>query len=148
MVEVVNRLIEKFKNRNLDILYVVNEWSHPIMRLLTRNAAAKGTPGAALDSRLKRANNLVFSKSKPSAFTNHSFGDFLKSADIKHLYISGLAAEYCVKATVFAALKRKYSVTVFSDAVAAQRCHKLLSSLDKYRAKGAEVISSESFRDI
>ena len=41
--------------------------------------------------------------------------DWLKAAKISHLYVMGLATDYCVKFTVLDALAQGYKVTVLTD---------------------------------
>lgn len=142
MIAVINDLVGQFAAQNIDIIYIVNEWSNPIIRFLTRNLGAKGTPGAQLDGRLKVIGNLKFSKAWPSSFTCKKFAHHLREKGIKHLYITGLAAEYCVQATIKGALKRGYKVTAVGDGIAAAKCKRLERSLEAYQKKGAEVISS------
>ncbi len=46
-----------------------------------------------------------------------SFAASLAERGVKHIYIGGLATDYCVKYTVLEALKSGYSVTLLIDAV-------------------------------
>lgn len=54
-----------------------------------------------------------------SAFeaTNINLEEYLKQHGIDHLYITGLATDYCVRATTLDALKKGFKVTVVSDAI-------------------------------
>ncbi len=91
----------------------------------------QGTPGAEFhpDLRLPEG-TLVFSKgSNPdsdsySAFDGQSadgsyLGDTLAALQVDHLYVGGLATDYCVSASVLDARKLGFEVTVLTDAIAA-----------------------------
>ncbi|MHB9054525.1 MAG: nicotinamidase [Paludibacteraceae bacterium] len=56
-----------------------------------------------------------------SAFeaTNISLTDYLKSNEVTDLYVTGLATDYCVKATALDAVKNGFKTYVVTDAVAA-----------------------------
>ncbi|MEK7802764.1 MAG: isochorismatase family protein, partial [Deltaproteobacteria bacterium] len=45
------------------------------------------------------------------------FAKSLKEKGVKHLYVGGLATDYCVRATVLDALKAGFSVTLLIDAI-------------------------------
>lgn len=45
-------------------------------------------------------------------------GDILTELEVQHLYIGGLATDYCVKTTVLDALNAGFEVTLLSDAIA------------------------------
>lgn len=55
-----------------------------------------------------------------SAFDGYHFGtplaDLLRNMQIKHLYIGGLATDYCVKATALDARKQLFEATLLEDA--------------------------------
>jgi len=46
-----------------------------------------------------------------------SFSEFLKERGVTHLFVGGLATDYCVKNTVLEALRMGFSVTLLIDAV-------------------------------
>ena len=54
-----------------------------------------------------------------SAFeaTNYNLAEYLKEKKIDEIYVTGLAAEYCVKSTVLDALKYEFKTLVFKEAV-------------------------------
>jgi nicotinamidase-related amidase len=142
MIPVINGLVKRFVAHHMDVIYIVHEWANPIIRFFMRNAAAKGTTGAEIDSRLKVVGNLKFTKSSASSFTNKEFEQYLNSNGIRHLYVTGLAAEYCVKATIKDGLKKNYAITAVRDGIAAKKCKNLERSLKTYEEKGAKVLLS------
>lgn len=54
-----------------------------------------------------------------SWFDNTELDKLLKSKDIHNLFISGVATDYCIKATALDALKLKYNVFVLWDCIKA-----------------------------
>jgi nicotinamidase/pyrazinamidase len=88
------------------------------------------SPGAAFHSALRLPKEtLVISKgSEPdsdaySAFDGRgadesAFGKILADLDVRHLYVGGLATDYCVRSSVLDARKAGLEVTVLTDAIA------------------------------
>jgi nicotinamidase/pyrazinamidase len=54
-----------------------------------------------------------------SAFSGTSLDDALRSEGIDHVWVGGLATEYCVMNTVLDALQLSYRVTLLSEAIRA-----------------------------
>lgn len=65
--------------------------------------------------------------------------DRLRKDEITHLYVGGLATDYCVKASVLDALSAGLKVTVLPDAVAGVDVHPgdSVRALDEMRQRGA-----------
>jgi TPR repeat protein/diacylglycerol kinase len=127
MIPVINRLIDKFVKKNIDIIYITQSYKY----------------GVKLDSRLKIVGDKIFNKEQSNAFSIQKFTNYLNHSQIRHLYITGIAAEYCVLEAVNSALESGYAVTVISDAIAAKDCSSLNISLDRFRKLGAKVLRSE-----
>jgi nicotinamidase-related amidase len=90
-----------------------------IANFFRKNAALAGSPGANIDKRiLKSESAAAFEKSKSSAFSNPEVSDYLKKRDVKDLYVLGVFAEGCVRATVLEAIKIGFNVCVLENAVA------------------------------
>ena len=86
---------------------------------LRRGAAIGGTAGAELDSRLERSGSeIIITKARPSAFSNPELQRYLHAHGVDTLYVLGVYAEGCVRASVVKAIKLGYSVIVIADAVA------------------------------
>ena len=84
----------------------------------------QGTPGAELHPSLDRSNiDLVVDKAQDpntqgySAFHGGNLAGELKARGVDHVYIAGLATDYCVKNTVLDAVELGLNVTVVEDAV-------------------------------
>ncbi|MDP4262829.1 MAG: cysteine hydrolase [Bacteroidota bacterium] len=141
----VNKSIDDFKARGLPVLYTVNEWSNPVLNWLTGNVCKKGGKGTGLDKRVRIVNDKVYVKSRMNVLTNKKLVSYLKDNSITELYITGLFAEACVKATVKAGIRNNYKVAVIEDAVGAKNRKKKTHSLKYYKRRGATLISTGQF---
>ncbi|MGH8012177.1 MAG: cysteine hydrolase family protein [Candidatus Binataceae bacterium] len=143
-----NRVIEAATPHRIVIAYVGNEytrWDLP-GNWFRHNAARAGTPGAALDSRLKRvATAPYFPKRQGDAFSNPELGRFLRAHHITHVVICGVYADACITATAREALRRGFTVTVLADAVGAASDSARQSALAKLSRAGAEVQATSGF---
>jgi nicotinamidase-related amidase len=62
-------------------------------------------------------NDKIYSKSKSNALTNKDLLKYLKDNKVSDVYVMGLLAEGCVKATVKGLIEEKFKVTVVEDAL-------------------------------
>ena len=88
------------------------------------------TPGAELHPRLRLPDTTILlskgmdeTRDGYSAFdgmteTGRPLAEVLRERTVNHLYVGGLATDYCVRATVLEALERGFAVTLLVDAVA------------------------------
>ena len=77
----------------------------------------KGHSGWEIDSRLtRRADDLVVEKEASDAFYNTQLQSLLTTAQVNHVYITGMQTEFCVDTTCRAALNHLEHVTLVSDA--------------------------------
>jgi nicotinamidase-related amidase len=117
--------------------------SDRIRNFFRKGAAISGTPGAGLDSRVRYSGHVkVITKSSPSAFTNPELESYLKAQGVNELYVMGVFAEGCVRATVLEALRRGYKVNVITDAVATNRPWKKQFALWAMKRAGAVLLPS------
>lgn len=72
----------------------------------------------------------------------------LRERQIGHLYVGGLATDYCVKHSVLDALKSGFDVTVLGDAIAGVdvRPGDSARAVDEMRRAGAEIVSRSRAR--
>ncbi len=63
---------------------------------------------------------------------------------VRHLYICGLAVEYCIRATVLDALELNFRVTVVSDACGYVEREKVLPVFRELRMAGAGFMDTET----
>jgi nicotinamidase/pyrazinamidase len=70
--------------------------------------------------------------------------DDLRDRQVTHLYVGGLATDYCVKHSVLDALRAGLEVTVLGDAIAGVnlRPEDSARAIDEMRAAGAEITSA------
>jgi nicotinamidase/pyrazinamidase len=84
----------------------------------------QNTPGAELHSSLDRTKvDVVVDKAQDpftqgySSFHGGNLADILRERGVDHVWIGGLATDYCVKNTVLDARREGFDVTVVTDAI-------------------------------
>lgn len=90
----------------------------------------------------------VFTKGEYSAaysgfegsFKDQSLADWLRSQDITHLDVCGIATDHCVRATVLDGLKEGFDVRVLTGLVAAVDNARGDEALAEMEAAGAELL--------
>jgi nicotinamidase/pyrazinamidase len=134
VVPVLNRYGELFRKQGLPV-YASRDW-HPANSSHFKAAGGdwpvhcvQGTDGARFHPELRLPDDtLIISKGMDKTQDGYSsfeaitengedFQASLRERGIRHLYIGGLATDYCVKNTVLDALRRGFSVTLLIDAV-------------------------------
>jgi len=125
VIEPVNRLMDRF-----DTVLASKDW-HPARSLHFEKwpvHCVRGTRGASFPDSLKVEKiTKVFLKGTGytddgySAFeaTNEDLESYLRRFGIQKLVITGLATDYCVKATAIDAARKGFTVYVVTDAVRA-----------------------------
>ena len=110
-----------------------------------------GTPGAELHAALDRSKlDLVVDKAQDpntqgySAFHGGDLAQALRERGVDHVYIAGLATDYCVKNTVLDAVKEGLEVTVVADAVRGIEVNPgdIERAFEEMRAAGATTTTS------
>jgi nicotinamidase/pyrazinamidase len=111
----------------------------------------QGTPGAELHPSLERAKvDVIVDKAQDpntqgySAFHGGNLADVLREHGVDHVYIAGLATDYCVKHSVLDARREGFDVTVIEDAVRGIDVERGDSerALGEMRAAGADVTTA------
>lgn len=112
----------------------------------------QGSPGAELHPRLDRAqiDHVVDVGSKRedegySGFEGSDLEDFLRERGARRLFVTGIATDYCVRATVLDGIRLGFDVTVVEDAIRAVDVEPGdgARALQEMRAAGAEVASTD-----
>lgn len=134
VVPVLNRYIDLFLEKKLPV-YASRDW-HPersshfsVFGGVWPVHCVQGSEGAQFHPGLRLPSDVIviskgidpaedgFSSFEAFCEAGKSFDESLESRGINHIYIGGLATDYCVKYTVLEALKKGYSVTLLIDAV-------------------------------
>lgn len=110
-----------------------------------------GTPGAELDPGLDLGDDvLVVDKATTtdrdaySAFEGTGLARSLADRGVRHIYVGGLATEYCVLNTARDALANGFRVTLLSDAIRAIDEADGGRAIDELRSLGATIAGSAS----
>lgn len=134
VVPALNRYIERFKAAGLPV-YATRDW-HPEKTIHFKEYGGrwpahcvKWTIGAQFHPGLMLPEGAIIitkgdgpEEDSYSAFDGkdpegRQFSEALNDGRIDHLYVGGLATDYCVRQTVLDALKEGFGVTVLLDAV-------------------------------
>lgn len=134
IIPVINRYIELFHTRGIPI-FATRDWHPPVTTHFRQYGGlwpphcVQGSEGARFHPRLKLPDDVtVVSKGMdPSRDDYSSFQASLESglpldqhfrdAGVTHIYICGLATDYCVRYTSLDAIQAGFKVTVLTDAV-------------------------------
>ncbi|MDD4374463.1 MAG: cysteine hydrolase [Bacteroidales bacterium] len=138
----LNTSITQFDNNKDLVVYVVNEWTDPFKNLFTGNACKKGGIGVGLDKRLLLVNDKIYSKSKPNALKNKDLLNHLRDNNISEVYVMGLLAEGCVKATIQGLIKENFNVIVIEDALGSKSSNKKSKVLDYLHKNNIKTIKT------
>ncbi len=134
VVPVLNRYIELFRAKEL-VVFASRDW-HPARTGHFKAYGGiwpphciQGSSGAQFHPDLQLPPQVIIiskgmdpAKDDYSAFSGVSeqqipFPETLKILGIRHLYVGGLATDYCVMETVLEGLRQGFSVTLLEDAV-------------------------------
>jgi nicotinamidase/pyrazinamidase len=144
LINAVNLVIDSVAAHRIPVIYIRNEISNPLINMLN-NSLAKGSPGAALDERLKIVSDYIFSKDVGDAFSNLLLDSLLIKKDINGLVFTGLDLGQCVKNTILGAKNRNYDICLISDAVISNPDSIKESLLDEFNQMGCGIMSSKEY---
>jgi nicotinamidase/pyrazinamidase len=111
----------------------------------------QGTPGAELHPSLDHSKlDLVVDKAQDpntqgySAFHGGDLAQVLRERDVDHVYVAGLATDYCVKNTVLDAVREGLAVTVVEDAIRGIEVEPgdIGRAIEEMRDAGADFVTS------
>jgi nicotinamidase/pyrazinamidase len=151
VVPVINRLMDHFP-----FVLASKDW-HPSETVHFQKwppHCVQGTPGAEFHPALRTDRiDQVFLKGTGnrddgySAFeaTNENLAEYLRRHGVEELYVTGLATDYCVRATVLDALREGFRTYVVTDAVRAVNVSPGDGerALEEMRRAGAILVTSE-----
>ena len=156
VVSAMNRYIDRAVKSGMTV-YASRDW-HPAVTSHFKPYGGpwpvhcvQNTPGAQFHPDLKLPPDAVIvtkgtDPDKPgySAFDGEvapgkSFLADLRDRGIDHLYVGGLATDYCVRQSVLSALTGRLKVTVLDDAIAGVSAEDSANALTEMQRQGAEV---------
>ncbi len=142
----VNTVLDKLKK--LEPVYIRQEFpKNSFLSFLLPTFPEEGDPGTAINKLIYREKSKIITKSRGDAFTNPSLQQYLESKKIGTLYITGLAAEFCVDSTIKGAVAKGYKVFVVKDAViSVSGGEPSAGRIEKYKSYGATVISVDDLK--
>lgn len=106
-----------------------------------KGAAIAGSRGAQLDTRLRNLDAApTIAKAHPSAFSNPELEQALRARGVQELYVLGVFAEGCVRATVLDAIELGFTVHVLADAVASNAAWKKKFGIWAMKRAGAKIV--------
>lgn len=137
----INRVLNKLGKT--EAVYIRQEFPrNSLLTFIIPTFPEEGKPGTEINKSIYRTGSKIITKSREDAFTNPSLQEYLESKQAGTLYITGLAAEFCVDGTIKGARAKGYKVYVVKDAVLSARGGEPSPErIAKYRSYGAEVIS-------
>jgi nicotinamidase-related amidase len=124
-------------------VFVVNQFPRTAMlgNLVWHGAAMAGSPGARLDPRIEVPPGVrVFAKERDNAFSNAGLEPHLRSEGVGRVWIVGVMAEGCVRATALGACKLGFEVVVPGEGIATHAVWKARLADWPLRRAGVEVV--------
>jgi nicotinamidase/pyrazinamidase len=156
VVSAINRYIDQAVKSGMTV-YASRDW-HPAVTSHFKPYGGpwpvhcvQNTPGAQFHPDLKLPSNAIIvtkgtDPERPgySAFDGEvapgkSFLADLRDRGIDHLYVGGLATDYCVRQSVLSALTDRLKVTVLDDAIAGVSAEDSTNALTEMQLQGAEI---------
>ncbi|SFL43233.1 nicotinamidase [Proteiniphilum acetatigenes] len=154
IIPVINRIMDQF-----DIVISSQDW-HPADSVHFEKwpvHCVAGTHGAGfhpdlniakIDLRLLKGTDNKDDGYSAFEATNTSLTDFLHENNIQHLYLCGLATDYCVKASAIDAVTQGFHTYVITDAIGAVNAQPGddEKALHEMYGKGCILIESEEIQ--
>ncbi|GIU71093.1 MAG: bifunctional pyrazinamidase/nicotinamidase [Candidatus Nitrosocaldaceae archaeon] len=152
IIPVINNCIRKFKEQGLNI-FATRDW-HPEDHISFKERGGpwpkhcvQNTKGAEFHKDLELDDAIIISKAMDrdkeaySGFEGTDLKDRLKQMDIKKVFVTGVATDYCVKNTALDAIKHGFEVYLIRDGV--KGIHDEEKAIEEMRSKGVKVIESK-----
>lgn len=109
VIERINTLSQKFRNTDCPVIFIQQD-SSKWDRFVPHTDEWEIIPDLQLDSE-----DISINKTANGAFYQSNLGSILSELDIKELFITGFATEFCVEATVQSALSKDFNITVVKN---------------------------------
>jgi nicotinamidase-related amidase len=143
LIENINELIVLADSLKIPIVYIQQQTENWFLNWATDYVFATGSPGVAVDGRVKIMSGNFFTKRKSDAFSNLKLDPFLAAINARRIVITGLDIAGCAGKTAQAALNRGYEVVVVEDAVISETQEEQQESLSELKNNGAEIVQKD-----
>lgn len=126
----INKLSHAFRAKNLPVIFIQHNG-------IKENYLLPGTEDFEIVSELVISDaDYTVEKTVNGAFYQTNLKELLDSLNVGTLYITGLATDFCVNATIHAALVEDFNIVVISD------CH---TTADKLEMSASNIIKFHNF---
>jgi nicotinamidase-related amidase len=143
LVDSVNAAITEAQDRGALVVHIGNEFPRlSLVNVFRKFAAIAGSPGAALDARVKHTGMPYLAKRRGDAFTNPELHALLGRAGTRRVLLAGVFANACVRSTARGALAHGYEVHVLPDCIASGSERSTTRALQAMRTMGAAIAST------
>ena len=139
----INEVISVVYENDVPVIYILQQTENWLLNWGDDYAMAPGSPGVAIDSRLKNVSLDHFTKRKSDAFSSYDFEKYLQALQIDRLIITGIDIAYCAGKTSYAAKNRGYEVIVVEEAVISESEEMKKEKLSELKATGIKIVSSD-----
>lgn len=113
----VNKIIEKEYDLGTEIIYIQEVLPNKLFFRKFFGHSIEGTPGVELHHKLKKVNNVVFTKAFGDAFTNRKLKRYIKEKGIDEIFIIGCDSTKCAFYTAKGAIKNGIKVSMIIDGI-------------------------------
>lgn len=141
LIKKTNEVIVLADSLKIPIVYIQQQTENWFLNWASDNILATGSPGVAIDDRVKIMSGNFFTKRKSDAFSNLKLDPFLEAINARTIIITGLDIAGCAGKTAQAALNRGYKVVVVEDAVISETDEKKAESITNLKQNGAEILT-------
>jgi nicotinamidase-related amidase len=119
----------------LAVIEHCNRANIPIIVLELRKREFGKTIRTLTSAAKKNPRFLLIEKEYDSGFNETALYSYLKSLDIKRLFIIGINTDYCVKATASDAIKLGYEILTSNQVISGQSGHREDNSIRWFKSK-------------
>jgi nicotinamidase-related amidase len=148
LIKSVNRVISAIYDSGLPVVYIRQQTENWFLKWADGYVLAEGSPGIAIDSRVKIVSMNHFPKRIMDAFSNPMLDEFLTELQVNRLVITGLDIAGCANKTTLAALNRGYEVVIVKEAVISTSTEKKHEHLEELKSAGAYVIEMDQLNGL
>lgn len=158
IIENVAKAIAVARSKNIPIIYARLGFKNGTSEISSNNKVFAATRERINDINLEQfskihpelapqTNDIVVTKRRVSAFTGSELEIILRSNDIKHIVLSGVATSGIVLSTTTEASDKDYKITVLSDACADRddEVHRVLTT--KILLRHADVLTIDDWKN-